>query len=120
MDLLDASEQMSSERLRDLRVTSPSFFYDKNLKLAEWKSRFKKKFNREPRYTDAYAYDMTFLIYYASKSLESLPANMDNWREKLFAVNFEGITGPVKFDQDRDLQYMMKTCLFKNHELTPE
>jgi len=95
-DLLDAAGELSDELLEGLRLVIPS--YELQRQEQEWNTRFEQRFGRVPRYTDAYAYDMTFAIYHAAKAKD----NGDLFGS-LLSVEFDGITGKFLFDPSGDL-----------------
>ena len=71
-DLLDASEELSPEILEGLRLIIPQFETRSSTRLTAWKDKFSDKYNREPRYTDAYAYDMTYALYHAAQLYQKM------------------------------------------------
>ena len=116
VDLLDAAINLTPALLEGIRVTSPLFIYNQNSNL-EWKNRFLKRFNRTARYGDAYAYDMTNIIYNtARKANKDYSAN--NIINILKNTNLNGITGPLTFNETRDLNLNLDLCWFKNGILT--
>ena len=114
LDMLDASKNIDSITLEGVRVTAPLFLIQPNF---DWIKRFEIKYNRKPRYTDAYAYDMLYTLVCAYK--ESKRQNT-KWQNELKNISFQGITGLVKFNNNRDLEYNLKTCLYHNGELFEE
>jgi ABC-type branched-subunit amino acid transport system substrate-binding protein len=113
-DLLDASEELSADLLEGLKLVSPQFeTREDNL---QWKDSFKNKFYREPRYTDAYAYDMIFAIYTAYKQSN----NKEEFINNLLSVNFKGITGDVTFDSSGDMVVSLDIAGYKNGRLVYE
>lgn len=117
-DLLDASEELSDEALEGLRIIIPQFETRENQELEKWKSNFQDKFNRKPRYTDAYAYDMAHSFYLAGKS--SFSSDTLSLHEALMNLKFEGITGTFKFDDSGDLILKLDIGYFHNGELLYE
>ncbi|MEX0813707.1 MAG: ABC transporter substrate-binding protein [Chitinophagales bacterium] len=119
-DLLDAAPELSNDLLEGLRYTVPYFImHQDDPKIKEWRKRFKEKFNREPLYTDAYAYDKTLAIYYASKNLDK-PFNYDEMTKALLKSEFDGITGPFKFEQNGDLLLNLEIGYYENGILKPQ
>ena len=113
-DLLDASEELSNELLEGLKLVVPQF--ETREDNVQWKNSFRSSFNREPRYTDAYAYDMLFAIYEAYKR----SGNTSNIQSNLLSMDFEGITGNVKFDKSGDLIVSLDIATYKNGKLDLE
>jgi len=110
-DLLDAAEELSADLLEGLKLVVPQFeTREDNL---QWKRSFRNRFNREPRYTDAYAYDMVFAIYHAYKK----KSNNKDLINNLLSVNFNGITGDVKFDASGDMIISLDIATFINGRL---
>jgi len=101
-DLLDAAQDLSPQMLEGLRLVVPQFEtrYNNN-SLIKWKKNFQQKFNRQPRYTDAYAYDMTYIIFYASEKFEK--GKYKDLSTAILNTDFNGITGQQKFDNTGDL-----------------
>jgi ABC-type branched-subunit amino acid transport system substrate-binding protein len=64
-----------------------------------WKDEFEKRFNHEPLYTHAYAYDMAAVIY-------SIVGKNDDRSvsQRLQGVALTGITGALKFDAEGDVR----------------
>jgi|LSQX01.2.fsa_nt_gb branched-chain amino acid transport system substrate-binding protein len=117
-DLLDAAEELSPEFLEGLRIIIPQFETRNNGELIEWKKKFEVMFNRKPRYTDAYAYDMTRSFYLAGKS--SFSSDTLSLYHALMDVKFEGITGTFQFDSTGDLILKLDIGFFHNGKLLYE
>ena len=119
-DLLDAAPELKNIQLEDLRYTVPYFvMFQDEPKVKEWKERFRKTYNREPLYTDAYAYDMTYAIYYATKQLYP-PFTNENVTNSLLKVEFDGISGHFKFTDKGDLILTLTTAFYHDGKLIPE
>ncbi len=116
-DLVDASTILSPEELEEVRVVTSIFnTRGEQAETKKWKIRFKEKFNKEPLYTHAYAYDMVLMIVEAAKKLK-LPATSDEWIEALKSVDTEGVTGKLKFDKDGDLDVQLDVGVYRNGRL---
>lgn len=115
LDFLDAANKMNCELLEGMRVTAPLFLIKQNI---EWNNRFSQKFNREPRYTDAYAYDMIHVLFNVCKN--KIPQNIDEWTKAINKIKFHGITGTISFNKKRDLEYNLKTCIYRDNILVIE
>ncbi|MEA5461667.1 ABC transporter substrate-binding protein [Arcicella sp. LKC2W] len=112
-DLLDAAPLLDSKLVEGLRCTAPIFnSRSEEPKFVEWRKKFKTKFNIEPKYTDAYAYDMTLILNKISKK-----GSIEN---ELKSVKLDGITGPIAFDSTGDLKLNLEICIYKNGKLTPD
>jgi len=118
-DMLDAAELLKPEESEGIRVAAPVFATRPDLtQTVAWRGRFQQRYGRTPLYTDAFAYDMGTIIHDAAKRLK-LPASSPQWIEALRATNLEGITGPLKFDADNDLQTPLEVGVFRNGKLGP-
>lgn len=91
-DFMDAKEELNDVITSHINYIVPSYEIDQSQAKKDWQERFAAKFKRAPRYTDAYAYDMTFAIYQSIK--ENKPIQ---------DVTFDGITGKVEFDETGDI-----------------
>lgn len=91
-DFMDAKEELNNEIVSHINFIVPSYEVEKGSLKEEWQKRFVIKFKRQPRYTDAYAYDMTYAIYLSAKD-----------KMQMKDVAFKGITGDVKFDESGDI-----------------
>lgn len=91
-DFMDAKDELSEEIVSHINYIVPSYEVVSGEQKEKWINSFFTKFNRKPRYTDAYAYDMIYAIYHSIKD-----------HKKLDKVAFEGITGDVKFDETGDI-----------------
>jgi len=67
-------------------------------KAAEWRQRYQQRFNRNPSYVPAYAYDNAWAMVRAYKN--SGKVNVETIRA---ALPFQGITGEIKLDTDGDI-----------------
>lgn len=102
-DLMDAADILAPDELEGIRFSAPYFVTRSDKpEIREWRSRFFAKYKRQPLYTDAFAYDMMFIINDASKRLH-LPASSQQWIDALKKTNIHGITGPLRFDSDGSL-----------------
>lgn len=67
-------------------------------KAAEWRQRYQQRFNRNPSYVPAYAYDNAWALVKAYKN--SGKVNVETIRA---ALPFQGITGDINLDADGDI-----------------
>lgn len=91
-DFMDAINDFNDEIISHINYVVPAYELDKSDLKAQWQKRFIEKFHRNPRYTDAYAYDMMYAIYRASKANKNIKD-----------VSFDGVTGKVDFDETGDI-----------------
>ncbi len=118
VDLLDASPNLTPELLEGIRFTCPQFVYNASSN-TDWKKRFEGKFKRPARYSDAYAYDMTYIIYDAAKKANG-DLSLKNLIKLLKATDMNGITGHLSFNPNRDLTLNLNVCYFKSGLITKE
>lgn len=92
-DLLDAMDEVDKGVVEGMVAVIPKFYVSDNPQLKEWSSVFSKRFNREPNYTDIYAYDGFSLICEALiHSKEKQVSIFDS----LHAVKVSGISGSLE------------------------
>lgn len=115
-DFLDASEDLSASIKVGIRFIAPEFVSTSTTTQQDWTERFKEKFNRNPRYTDAYAYDMFNLIFQASKKVQDF-SNAKEWEAALKSINTDGITGKLMLDASGDLEPSIDVVYYQNDKL---
>lgn len=113
-DFLDVQTVLEPELLDGIVTNVPQYVIDNAEKIAQWKTSFKNKYNREPLFTDAYAYDMAYAIYYAEKMKKNNPAL--SFEDCMQRVEFDGITGHVRYLESGQQEYNVEPCIFKNNE----
>ena len=119
-DLLDAANILGPDEIEGVRIVAPVFETQPDRpRIAEWRSRFKEKYGRAPLYTHAFAYDMITAICKAADSL-TLPATNEDWIKALRSVDAEGVTGPIKFDDDGDMVTPLEVGVYRNGQLQPD
>lgn len=99
MDFCDfLAEKRSKKALAGIAFAAPNFIVNSgNPQVREWIQRFEKRYGIAPTYTEAYAYDLGYLF------VRSLHSSGDIRPSSLLkATPFDGVTGTVKFDADRD------------------
>jgi len=119
-DMLDAAQVLGPDEMEGLRFAAPLFITRPDRpEISNWRSRFTAKYNMQPLYTDAFAYDMAMIIHDAAKRL-TLPATPDQWVTALRATDMQGITGPLKFDEDGSLITPVEMSVFRNGKPVPD
>lgn len=118
VDLMDASNNLTPEFLENIRFTCPKFVFETNNN-TEWRKCFKQKFNRDARYGDAYAYDMTNIIYRVLREANG-NYDYDNLNRLIKNTKMEGITGPLSFNDNRDLNLNLNVCYYQNGHIIKE
>jgi ABC-type branched-subunit amino acid transport system substrate-binding protein len=118
-DLLDAAKILGPDELEGLHMVAPVFDTRPDReKNKQWRARFQSRYNTTPDYTHAYAYDMIAIINDAGKRL-TLPAKPQQWIAALRATNMEGVTGPLRFDDDGSLMTPVELGVYHNGKLQP-
>lgn len=118
-DFLDATEDLSSEVETGVRFISPEFHSKQTEENASWAKRFESEYNRVPRYTDAYAYDMMHCIILAANEIED-HSDYRAWTNALSKVKFVGVTGDFEFDESGDLITNLDIVYLNNDSLIIE
>ena len=117
-DLLDAAPELSADELENITMSVPVFMtLNSTDEYLAWKEKFYAKYNRYPEHTDAYAYDYGRMLVEAIRIMKE---NDITLREALFKVSIEGITGPLHFMENGELNVPIVQCSFKNHKLIPD
>ena len=62
---------------------------------------------------------MITVIHDAATRL-TLPATKEQWINAISATDAEGITGPLKFDEDGDLMTPVEVGVYRNGALKPD
>lgn len=111
-DFLDVQPLLASELLDGIVVNVPHFFVDDTEQVKTWKEKFRSIYGRHPVYTDAYAYDLAYTIYYASKN--QLKGGNRNLEESLFTIDFDGVTGHIRYMENGQLESNLQSCMYVN------
>ena len=92
-----------------LLLTTPFFFDERDAELMSWRNEFVSKTGFEPTIHPACAYDCVGLIAAAIEACGNNAVTRRAIRDNLEKVNFTGVTGPIKFNRDGDVnrQYMI-------------
>lgn len=119
-DFLDAASVLGKDEVEGIRMIAPVFeTRPETSRVAEWRTKFKNKYKKDPLYTHAFAYDMVAAISEASHMIK-LPASHSDWLSALRSVNTQGITGPIRFDSDGDMITPLEVGVYRNGELCPD
>jgi branched-chain amino acid transport system substrate-binding protein len=118
-DMIVAGETLGAAEVEGIRVVAPAYMLHPTPKNQEWSKRFAAKFGRQPSYTDAYAYDMTFVLNDVAKRVKQVDSPAQ-WVEAMKATKAEGVTGPLSFDPDKDLKTPLEIGVFRKGTLMPE
>lgn len=113
-DFLDVQTVLEPELLDGIVTNVPKYVVDHAERIQRWKESFKALYHRDPLFTDAYAYDMAYTIYYATKMQKQNPQL--TFYDCMMNVDFDGITGRVKYLQSGQQEYNVQPCVFKNNQ----
>lgn len=118
-DLLDTAPLLDPAEIEGLRVTVPSFLLDPDdSAYGRWRSRFTKRFGKEPLYTHAYAYDMVLILADAALRLkEETPAAL---ARAIQSTDIEGVTGRLRFNEKGDLDTKVELGIYRDGILRRE
>lgn len=113
MDLLDALEEASDEVLEGYHVTAPAFniMELQSDKTKAWIEKYLKENGKKPTYTEAYGYDAMYVLFEAAKISKKETVSL---ADALKRVDFEGVTGTLKFDKNGELKDNLHTGVFHN------
>jgi branched-chain amino acid transport system substrate-binding protein len=119
-DMLDAAKVLGKDELEGVRQVAPTFVVRPDrAEATKWNTDFKSKYNKEPLYTHAYAYDMAKIIADAAKRVQQ-PATSEGWIAALRQTDIQGVTGPLKFDKQGDLITPLEVGVYRNGKLVPD
>ena len=112
-DFLDVQTVLDPSLLDGIVTNVPQYVVDNADRINAWKNAFKQRYGREPLFTEAYAYDMAYTLYYATKMQKGNPAL--SFDECLQAVEFDGMTGHVKYLENGQQEYNVQPTIFRNN-----
>jgi branched-chain amino acid transport system substrate-binding protein len=118
LDMLDAADVVSSEEIEGIIVSAPPFLLDPTEQQLEWVERFREKYNRNPPYHSAFAYDMGLILLDAASRLD-YPATKEQWLDALRSTKIDGLTGPLEFDEDGSLITNLEPARYDAGVLVP-
>lgn len=118
-DMLDAAKVLGKDELEGIRQVAPGFVIRPDRpEVKKWRDSFKAKYGSEPLYTHAYAYDMAQIIHDAAGRVNP-PTTSEQWIQALRATNIQGVTGPLKFDENGDLITPQEVGVYRDGKLVP-
>lgn len=100
---------LCGENAEGLLLTSPFFFDPDDAELMEWKDEFVEKAGFEPTVHPACAYDCVYLLAEAIKACGD-DITRQNIRDNLAKVDYTGVTGPIKFNENGDITRQYLIC----------
>lgn len=114
-DLLDAAHNLDKSLIEGLRVVTPSFELAADSNTVRWRNDFHKRFNRKPKYTEAYSYDMVNILFDIYRRIPAETEVTPKIFEKaLLETNLNGITGNLRFDDTGDLVVDLRIGVYRN------
>lgn len=111
-DLLDARKHLNASQLNGLILNVPLYEIDSSDLKTAWKSKFREKFNKEPNYSSAYAYDFAMIMYEVTKAFKNSGENHFDINKYIYNIDQKGVTGNLKFQKSGDLTGFYRTCKF--------
>lgn len=113
-DFLDVQTILDSQYLNGIVTNVPTFIIDNSEHNNKWKADFNTKYGREPLFTDAYAYDFAYTLFYTYKYLIKNPTK--SFQDAISTVSFDGVTGEVKYNSTGQQIYDVQPCIYINNE----
>ncbi len=90
-------------------LTSPYFFDETDEKAMAWYNQFKEKTGFAPTIHPVCAYDCMYLIAEAVKNIDG-DVTRESLRDALAVVDFDGMSGNIKFTADGDIARNYMIC----------
>jgi branched-chain amino acid transport system substrate-binding protein len=97
-----------------LLLTSPFFFNEDDTELMAWKNEFVSKAGFEPTIHPPCAFDTVNLIAEAVRACGGNPVTRKAIRDSLATVQWNGVTGPIKFNPTGDITRQYMICGVEN------
>lgn len=119
-DMLDAAKVLGANEIEGLRCVAPKFvLHPLSDGYQQWRQRFMAKYQKEPLYTHAYAYDMANALMKAALTFADRTSKPEPGEilGTLKGMKSEGITGPIEFDTDGDLKTPVAVGVFRDGTL---
>jgi len=96
---------------------APHFgLYDKRAHVRKFVEAYKATYGTEPNVFAAYGYDVVSLI---SSLINQLGYDAEKIKNALYKIQYEGVTGPISFDKNGDLNAEMDLFVVKNGVFIP-
>src|SRR5690348_16357421 len=119
--MLDAAKVLGRDEVEGIRVVAPFFVTRPDMpKVKSWSTQLARRYNKEPLYTNAFAYDMAYIISDAAKRVQVKSATNSDWITAIRTTSIERITGPLKFDSDRDLLTKLEVGVYRGGKVLPD
>ena len=106
----------TGENSEGLLITSPFFFDPQDAQLMAWKEEFVSKSGFEPTIHPACAFDTVYLIAEAIKAIGDKEVTREAIRDELARVSYVGVTGPIQFTENGDINRKYMICGVENKE----
>lgn len=106
---------------RTKTISSWLCFDDKNMKTSEFIKQYEERFDKEPSPFSAYFYDDVYVISLALKKCEekNMIKDTECLVEEMHKIDYEGISGRIKFDGSRINKRPVCLFQFNNGEWMP-
>lgn len=117
-DLMDAMSDVESSVLEGYIANIPDYVIQSSDYKTDWTRKYIDLYNREPNYTDAYAYDCMNIIFEAIKEYRENDKQND-LNHYIQNVNIKGLTGPLSFSENGNLNSKSTICVVKSGSLVP-
>jgi branched-chain amino acid transport system substrate-binding protein len=110
--LLNNEEELSPEKVRDLEniltISAVNWSGEKGHNFSE---EYKKQYGKFPGAVAAYSYDATCMLI---EAVRSTGTDREEIQKKLAKMHFEGVTGPIQFDEKGKRTGMIRLEELKN------
>ena len=107
---------LSGENAEGLVLSTPFFYDPQDEVLTGWKDEFVSRSGFEPTVHPAFAYDATLMLIEAIEACGDEEVTREKVRDNLAAIEFNGITGPIKFNEAGDVNREYVICAVENGE----
>ena len=101
---------LAGENAEGLITSTPFFFDSENREQMDWKETFIKKSGCVPTVHPVVAYHSVYLTAEAIKMIGDGEITRDAIRDNLQKVKYEGLSGPIEFSEDGDIQRSYLIC----------
>lgn len=106
--------KLAGKNAEGLIVSTPFFFDENNAELMAWKNEFAARAGFEPTIHPVCAYDCVYLIAAAIEACGDEEVTRKTIRDNLAKVEFEGVSGPIKFNINGDVTRDYMICAAEN------
>jgi branched-chain amino acid transport system substrate-binding protein len=118
-DIVDAVNDVGSDALNGYLGNIPVYEIENTDIKAQWKERFKAKYNKEANYTNAYAYDFAKIMFEIAKKYANSGEKAFDINQYIYDMELTGVTGNLKFASNGDLIGLCEICKYENGKFIP-